>query len=38
MAGTRASAEQAASVAERTSAGMQAQYQEVDLVATAFES
>ncbi|WOX53597.1 methyl-accepting chemotaxis protein [Aeromonas sp. CD] len=37
VAGTRASAEQAASVAERTSAGMQAQYQEVDLVATAFE-
>ena len=37
VAGTRASAEQAAQVAERTSAGMQAQYQEVDLVATAFE-
>ncbi|MGL6536873.1 methyl-accepting chemotaxis protein [Aeromonas hydrophila] len=37
VAGTRASAEQAASVAERTSAGMQSQYQEVDLVATAFE-
>jgi methyl-accepting chemotaxis protein len=37
VAGTRASAEQAALVAERTSAGMQAQYQEVDLVATAFE-
>ncbi|CAJ1873028.1 Methyl-accepting chemotaxis protein McpU [Aeromonas hydrophila] len=37
VAGTRASAEQAASVAERTCAGMQAQYQEVDLVATAFE-
>ncbi|MDE8811176.1 methyl-accepting chemotaxis protein [Aeromonas hydrophila] len=37
VAGTRACAEQAASVAERTSAGMQAQYQEVDLVATAFE-
>ncbi|MFM4806523.1 methyl-accepting chemotaxis protein [Aeromonas hydrophila] len=37
VAGTRASAEQAASVAERTSASMQAQYQEVDLVATAFE-
>jgi methyl-accepting chemotaxis protein len=37
VVGTRASAEQAAQVAERTSAGMQAQYQEVDLVATAFE-
>ncbi|MFC5704912.1 methyl-accepting chemotaxis protein [Aeromonas eucrenophila] len=37
VAGTRASAVQAAHGAERTSAGMQAQYQEVDLVATAFE-
>ncbi|USV56735.1 methyl-accepting chemotaxis protein [Aeromonas encheleia] len=37
VAGTRASATQAAQGAERTSAGMQAQYQEVDLVATAFE-
>ncbi|QWL61932.1 methyl-accepting chemotaxis protein [Aeromonas jandaei] len=35
--GTRTSAEQAAHVAERTSSGMQTQYQEVDLVATAFE-
>lgn len=35
--GTRTSAEQAAHVAERTSTGMQTQYQEVDLVATAFE-
>ncbi|WP_421236941.1 methyl-accepting chemotaxis protein [Aeromonas jandaei] len=35
--GTRTSAEQAAQVAERTSSGMQTQYQEVDLVATAFE-
>ncbi|MBW3760806.1 methyl-accepting chemotaxis protein [Aeromonas jandaei] len=35
--GTRTSAEQAAYVAERTSNGMQTQYQEVDLVATAFE-
>ncbi|MFE8729800.1 HAMP domain-containing protein, partial [Aeromonas hydrophila] len=35
--GTRTSAEQAAYVAERTSSGMQTQYQEVDLVATAFE-
>ncbi|MGY6038136.1 methyl-accepting chemotaxis protein [Aeromonas sp. AE23HZ002T15] len=37
VAGTRASAVQAAQGADRTSAGMQAQYQEVDLVATAFE-
>ena len=37
VAGTRSSAEQAAQVAERTSSGMQAQYQEIDLVATAFE-
>ncbi|MCH7370436.1 MULTISPECIES: methyl-accepting chemotaxis protein [Aeromonas] len=37
VAGTRASAVLAAHGAERTSAGMQAQYQEVDLVATAFE-
>lgn len=35
--GTRTSAEQAAHVAERTSSGMQTLYQEVDLVATAFE-
>ncbi|MBM0491048.1 HAMP domain-containing protein [Aeromonas jandaei] len=35
--GMRTSAEQAAHVAERTSSGMQTQYQEVDLVATAFE-
>ncbi|MFQ2245015.1 methyl-accepting chemotaxis protein [Aeromonas enteropelogenes] len=35
--GTRTSAERAAQVAERTSNGMQAQYQEIDLVATAFE-
>lgn len=35
--GTRTSAEQAAHVAERTSSGMQTQYQEIDLVATAFE-
>lgn len=37
VAGTRISAERAAQVAERTSGGMQAQYQEIDLVATAFE-
>ncbi|KRW61779.1 chemotaxis protein [Aeromonas allosaccharophila] len=37
VAGTRNSAERAAQVAERTSSGMQAQYQEIDLVATAFE-
>ena len=37
VAGTRASASLAAQGAARTSAGMQAQYQEVDLVATAFE-
>ncbi|MBP8189643.1 MAG: methyl-accepting chemotaxis protein, partial [Aeromonas sp.] len=37
VAGTRASASLAAQGAERTSAGMQSQYQEVDLVATAFE-
>ena len=36
VAGTRASAALAAQAA-RTSAGMQSQYQEVDLVATAFE-
>ncbi|MFM4778470.1 methyl-accepting chemotaxis protein [Aeromonas caviae] len=37
VAGTRASAALAAQGAARTSAGMQSQYQEVDLVATAFE-
>ncbi|MGL5775947.1 MAG: methyl-accepting chemotaxis protein, partial [Aeromonas veronii] len=37
VSGTRNSAERAAQVAERTSSGMQAQYQEIDLVATAFE-
>ncbi|MDH0358678.1 methyl-accepting chemotaxis protein [Aeromonas caviae] len=37
VSGTRASAVLAAQGAERTSAGMQSQYQEVDLVATAFE-
>ncbi|BCM76769.1 methyl-accepting chemotaxis protein [Aeromonas caviae] len=37
VSGTRASAALAAQGAARTSAGMQAQYQEVDLVATAFE-
>lgn len=37
VSGTRHSAEQAAQVAARTSSGMQAQYQEIDLVATAFE-
>jgi methyl-accepting chemotaxis protein len=37
VGGTRASATQAAVVADSTSEGMQAQYQEVDLVATAFE-
>ena len=36
VAGTRASAALAAQGAARTSAGMQAQYQEVDLVATAY--
>ncbi|MFM4943232.1 methyl-accepting chemotaxis protein [Aeromonas bivalvium] len=37
VGGTRASASEAAVVADSTSEGMQAQYQEVDLVATAFE-